>query len=202
MDYVVKTIEKDMDYLRQVSEEIDFKKDDISKYVEVLEDYCTNNLVFAMAAVQLGIPKRIMYVRSTSRSNYYDQEWNEGLILINPKIKERKGVSSYWEACASCLDNTGFVLRPFKLVVEYRDLENKKHIKTFKGFPAVVLSHELDHLDGVLHMDKALKVLLLNREERKVFREKHPYKVYETDGDFLKLEEGYKKKSVESLENN
>lgn len=201
MGYEVKTIEKDLDYLRQISKEIDFKKDTINEYVEILEDYCKNNKVFAMAAVQLGIPKRMMYVRSTDCEKYEDMNWNEGLILINPKIKKRKGIASYWEACASCLDNLGFVLRPYKLVVEYKDLKNKRHAKTFKGFPAVVISHELDHLDGVLHMDKALELYSMSAEERAEFRKEHPYKVYDEEKDFLELESAYKKKSVKGLEN-
>ena len=40
-----------------------------------------------------------------------------------------------------------------------------------------MLSHELDHLDGILHMDVAKELLVMPKEERKEFRKEHPYKV-------------------------
>ena len=66
---------------------------------------------------------------------------------------------------------------------------------TFEGFPATVFSHEYDHLDGILHMDKALEVLVMEKEERKEFRKEHPYEVFSKDGDFLELEKGHGKRS-------
>jgi hypothetical protein len=53
--------------------------------------------------------------------------------LINPVIKMRVGLTQYWEACASCLDNIGLVFRPYKILIEYIDLFGKKHQKTFGG---------------------------------------------------------------------
>ena len=46
-----------------------------------------------------------------------------------------------------------------------------------EGLLAVVLCHEIDHLDGILHMDVAKEVLVMSKEERKEFRKDHPYKV-------------------------
>ena len=116
-----KKIDKDLDWLRQVSKDVDLSSDDISEDIKILEDYCLEHEVFAMAAVQLGIPKRLVYIKNTDLDKVDDEEWNEATILVNPVIKKREGLTQYWEACASCLDNCGRVLRPYKIDLEYFD---------------------------------------------------------------------------------
>ncbi len=191
---VVKTIENDMEWLRKVSRNVDISKEDIVEDIKLLKEYCLNNEVFAMAAIQLGIDKRIMYIKNTDLKKIDDDNWNEEIIVINPVIKVQEGLTEYWEACASCLDNMGLVLRPYKVKISYIDLFGRKHQKTFKGFPATVFSHEYDHLDGILHMDKALEIKVMAAEERKEFRKTHGYKIFSQDGDFLELEKKWQKK--------
>ena len=190
-----KKIDKDLEWLRQVSADVNLNVDDISEDLKVLEEYCLGHGVFAMAAVQLGIPKRLVYIKNTDLDKIDDEEWNEATILVNPVIKKREGLTQYWEACASCLDNMGLVLRPYKIEIEYLDIDGNKKEMTFEGFPATVFSHEYDHLDGILHMDKALEVLVMGKEERKEFRKENPYKIYSKDGDFLELEKRHGKRS-------
>lgn len=78
----------------------------------------------------------------------------------------------------------GLVHRPYKIKLNYLDPNQKEHTEIFKGFEATVLSHEYDHLDGILHMDIAEKVLVMPREERIEFRKTHDYKVLSKTGDF------------------
>ena len=108
--------------------------------------------------------------------------------MINPVVINREGLTEYWEACASCLDNCGRVLRPYIINLKYYDKYGKEYIEQFEGFEATVLSHELDHLDGILHMEVAEEVLILNREERKKWRQTHNYVIHSKtdDYDFLK----------------
>lgn len=156
----------------------------------------------AMTAIQLGIPKRIIYLKNTNLdiirrkqtdcSLEEDKNYNEARILINPVIINREGLTEYWEACASCLDNCGRVLRPYKIDLEYYDINNQKHFETFIGFEATVLSHEFDHLNGVLHMDIAEELLVMTAEERKVWRQSHDYKIYEEEGNYEELKEQHK----------
>ena len=61
-----KKIDKDLEWLRQVSRDVDLSVEDIIEDVKVLETYCLEHGVFAMAAVQLGIPKRIVYIKNTN----------------------------------------------------------------------------------------------------------------------------------------
>ena len=56
------TIEDNEEYLRQISKEVDIKNDkELMNDISVLDEYCKENTVMAMAAVQLGIPKRMIY---------------------------------------------------------------------------------------------------------------------------------------------
>lgn len=193
-----KKIDKDLEWLKQVSAEVDLDTDDISEDLKILEEYCLGHGVFAMAAVQLGIPKRIVYIKNTDLDKIEDEEWNEATILINPVIKKREGLTQYWEACASCLDNMGLVLRPYRIEVEYLDLSGNKCQLNFEGFPATVFSHEYDHLDGILHIDKSVELLVMPKEERKEFRKNHPYQVFSESGDYLELQAKHMKNMSES----
>lgn len=187
------TIADDEPFLRQVSKEVDFTDITYLDDIKALGEYCTNHEVFAMAAVQLGIPKRIIYLRNTKLDKIDDKEWNEAKVLINPIIKERIGYTKYWEACASCLDNMGLVARPYKIKLEYYDIDGDKKECNFKDFEATVLSHEYDHLNGILHMDIADEILVMTKDERKEFRVEHGYEIYHRYG---KYEEHLKKERV------
>ena len=186
----IKKIDKDLDFLRQISQEVDLK-DDLTNEIEDLEKYILETNGFAIAAVQLGYNNRVVYVRCSDYMKYDEEGYNEGEVLINPVISKREGLTTYWEACLSCMDNTAIVCRPYKIHLLYYDINGNKKEKTITGFPSTVLSHEYDHLDGILHMDKALEVLLMNKEERKEFRKKYSYEVYEQEGEFEKLVNSY-----------
>lgn len=191
MEIKVKTIEKDLEYLRQVSKPVDFKDNAYKEALKVLDDFCKKEEnCMAMASVQLGIPLRLVYLKKTDLNHLEDDNYNEAKILINPVIIKKEGLTRYWESCASCMDNFALVERPFKIEIEYYDETQKKHHEVLEGFPATVVSHEMDHLDGILHMDKATKLLQMNAEERKKYRETHPYEILRKDGDFEENKKG------------
>lgn len=178
MKFEYKTIENDLEYLRQVSKEVDLNNDDYKKDIEKLKEYGgTDDKLLALASIQIGIPKRLVYIRKTDLSNLEDKETDQKKILINPSIIKQEGLTRYWESCASCLDNMGLVERPYKIVVEYYDEDKKKHIDTFEGFSATILCHEIDHLNGILHIDKSIEIKIMNKDDRREFRKTHPYEI-------------------------
>ena len=188
MEIQYKTIENDLDYLRQVSKEVDLSNDDYKKDVKVITDCCAkDDNLRALASIQIGIPKRLVYVRNTDPNINQDDTHNEKKVLINPVIVKQEGLTRYWEACASCLDYTGLVERPYKIEIEYCDIDNKKHKETFEGFESTVLSHEMDHLDGILHIDKSIELLNMTKDERKEFRKTHTYEIIKKVGDYNTL---------------
>ena len=161
---------------------------------EVLSEKYQLRPAVGIAAVQLGIPKRIIYLKNTNLDivnkiqddsvSEEEKNYNEAKVLINPVILSREGLTDYWESCASCLDNFGHVRRPYKITLEYFDIDGNKHREIFEGFEATVLSHEYDHLDGILHMDIADEILVMKAEDRKKFRLEHGYNIVSKTGDY------------------
>lgn len=199
------TIQDNEPFLRQISSSVDIKNDkELMNDIDILDQFCKENNVMAMASVQLGIPKRIVYLKNTNldiinkiQNNSNSEEienYNEKKVLINPTILKREGLTEYWEACASCLDNMGRVLRPYKIELEYYDIDGNQKVETFEGFESTILSHELDHLDGILHIDIAEEVIEMPANERKIWRQSHEYKIYQKDGDYDSLRDKGKKK--------
>ena len=181
-----KTILNDEKFLRQISKEVDLSNDDYKEIVKLLHEYCEENKdkALAIASVQLGIPLRLVYLKNTNLEELFNTERDESKILINPVVLSREGLTRFWEACASCLDYTGLVERPYKIELEYYDEFREKHIENFEGFAATVLSHELDHLDGILHIDKSIELYDIPVEERREFRKNHTLEIIKKDGPF------------------
>lgn len=181
------TIEDDESYLRQVSK--DARKDDpeLEDNIKYISEFCKDNEVLAMASVQLGIPKKLIYIKSTKEDSFLlEHVEDEAIVMINPKIIEEEGESIYWECCASCMDNMGLVRRPYRVKVRYLDADFNEKEETLEGFKATVFSHEYDHLFGILHMDIAEKLMVMSVDERHVFRQKeeNKYKVLRKTGKY------------------
>lgn len=181
-----KTIYNDLEFLRQISTPVDFKRDDVLMIAQELKEYCTNeSLSMALAAVQLGIPLRILYLKKLDDSRLDDDDYDENRILINPQIIKAEGETLYWEACASCGDLTGLVSRPYKIKIEYFDIDGNKFVEEFKDLAATVICHELDHFDGILHIDIAKYVHTYTPDERRELRKREPYKIIRKTGEYI-----------------
>ena len=97
-----------------------------------------------LAAPQVGILRRVVVV-----------DIGEGLIeLINPEIIAAEGEQEGPEGCLSLPGRQGYVRRPNKVTVRAQDRNGKPFEITGEGFLARAFCHELDHLDGVLYIDK------------------------------------------------
>ena len=154
----LKTIAKDLNYLRQISEEIKKTDKKINEYILILKNYCLDKELFAISGIQLGIPKRIMYIKKSDN--------NSELIMINPSITKEKGNTYFWESCLSCLDNVCLVCRPYELKVTYYDEFFNRKEETFKGLLSTIICHEIDHLNGKLMIDITEETKNLTKEKR------------------------------------
>ena len=179
------TIKEDEKFLRQISSVVDFADKDLARNIKDIKEYCSANQdLYAMACIQLGIPKRIIYIKSTKQNDTTANAEKDQILMINPEILSKKGKTEFWEACVSGLENFGLVERPYEIVVKYQDENGDFQIQKFEGFSSTVISHELDHLDGIFHMDRAKKLLHLPSTQRVEFRKIHPYKIISKDCDF------------------
>ena len=129
--------------LRKVCREVP----EITDRIKVLLDDMGETMYSAdgvgLAAPQVGILKRIIVV------DPHDEE--TGLVkLVNPEIIESDGEQIGVEGCLSIPNFNATVKRPEHVKVKYLDENGEEKIWDAHGFPAVILSHEIDHLNGVL----------------------------------------------------
>jgi peptide deformylase len=116
-----------------------------------------------LAACQVGVLKRIVVIDTTGEDLY---------VLINPEILETSGEQEGYEGCLSVPGLIGKVKRPLSIKVNALDRDGIMQQYTFTDFEAVVASHEIDHLDGILYTSKATDI-----------HEPKPGEMAEPDGD-------------------
>ncbi|MCG9132058.1 peptide deformylase [Candidatus Poribacteria bacterium] len=134
--------------------------------------YATGNGI-GLAATQVGILKRLIIVDIGEE----DDETYEPLVLFNPELMGFDGEIVVEEGCLSIPDVTAEVKRPEIIVVEGIDVQNEPIRIEADGLLARVLQHEIDHLNGVLFIDRisGLKRQLLKEELLKIQQADRPY---------------------------
>ncbi len=98
-----------------------------------------------LAAPQVGVLRRIFVVNV--EEGYFE--------FINPEIISQHGSQYGIEGCLSVVGKQGNVKRPYSVTVKYQDRKGEYHTLTAEGFFAKAISHEYDHLEGILYIDKA-----------------------------------------------
>lgn len=110
-----------------------------------------------VAASQIGVTLRVCVV-DVSR-NRLGKENNHGLLqMINPEITDRSGSATMREGCMSVPDYTGDVDRATEITLQFTLPDGTLQVVTASGFEAVAIQHEMDHLDGVLFLDRVASI--------------------------------------------
>ena len=148
--------------LKKISDPIENVGESEKKLVNDLFETMYNSNGIGLAAVQVGILKRILVIDVSTK-----EEKNNPLCFINPVIKKiSEETSVYEEGCLSIPDTFIEIERPKICEVEYIDLNGKlKNIKC-DGLLSTCLQHEINHLDGKLiidHLSKLKKDLIIKK---------------------------------------
>lgn len=101
-----------------------------------------------LAAQQVGVLKRVVVI------DLYDD--NGPIVFINPVIKKEKGEQECDEGCLSFPNQFAKIIRPKEVEVEALDREGKKFKLKAKGLLAQAISHEVDHLNGIVFVTKII----------------------------------------------
>jgi peptide deformylase len=138
--------------LKRVSSPVKNFDDDLSKFIFDLEETMrAGPPSVGIAAPQVGRFERIVIIDVSSKPDIP----NHGkLILINPKIVSKQGSVVGREGCLSVPDYTGNVMRAEALTLQALNLVGKTVNYQMEGFEARAISHEIDHLDGVLFLHR------------------------------------------------
>ena len=152
--------------LRQVSLPVE----KVGKEEQILMDDMLETMYEAkgigLAAIQIGIPKRIIVMDIGNR----DKE-KKPMYFVNPIIKNKNSdYSTYEEGCLSVPNQFAEINRPSTCEVEYLDYNGNKKIMKASGLLATCIQHEMDHLEGILFIDylsKLKKLMILKKLSKK-----------------------------------
>ncbi|MBL3589314.1 MAG: peptide deformylase [gamma proteobacterium endosymbiont of Lamellibrachia anaximandri] len=139
--------------LKQVSEPVERFDEKLHAFIDDLEETRRDGpAAVGIAAPQLGHHQRIIIVDC---SHTRKPVANHGhLILVNPEITEWDGFELGREGCLSVPDYTGNVIRAERIKLTAQDKFGEFREYEMEGYEARALQHEVDHLDGVLFVDR------------------------------------------------
>lgn len=141
--------------LLEPSVPVDRIDDDIRNLVEDMGETMFDAPGVGLAAPQVGINKRIIVFDTNAGSTDDDGSENEFTALINPAITASSGsIVSENEACLSVADYSADVKRYETVTVDALDIEGNPVSFEATGIKAVIMQHEIDHLDGILFIDR------------------------------------------------
>lgn len=149
----IRTIREEGDeILSKKSREVDNDNIKDPKIQELIDDmletmYKANGV--GLAAVQVGILKQIIVID-------VEEDCSNPIVLINPKMIKEKGTQEVEEGCLSFPNKFAKVIRPAEVIVEALDRDGKKIKIKAKELLAQAISHELDHLNGIVFVDKII----------------------------------------------
>lgn len=146
--------------LRKKSEKVVDFNGELKEFAQILFEWMQIYDGIWLAAPQIWVNKRIIAVCQLDKKlkNIVFSD-----VLVNPEIVEKsKKTETNEEWCLSLPWIEAEVERPYRVKVKYQDTEWKEHFITATWYNAAILQHEIDHLDGILFLDKAEQKKELN----------------------------------------
>jgi len=148
--------------LRRRARDVEAVTPEIRRLVDDMVDTMYDEVGIGLAAPQVGVSLRLMVVG--------DEEGRGVQALVNPVITERGGEVKAEEGCLSLPGIFASVTRAEWVTLEAQDLEGRPVSITARGLRARVFQHEIDHLDGVLFIDR-LEPVVRDRVKRRIKKE-------------------------------
>lgn len=146
--------------LRNKAKRIAHVDDEIRALAKEMLQTMYSSSGIGLAAPQVGINKRLIVVDTDP-----DNPDHEAMVLVNPEItKFGKALCAFEEGCLSIPGVHLDVNRPDEIHVNYRDLHGKPKRLKADGLLSRVIQHEIDHLDGVMFVDRVENQIALNEQ--------------------------------------
>ena len=145
------------DRLRKNSRVVTNFDDRLHQIIDDMRDTLIDSGGVGLAAPQVGILRRVVLVMDTNKEELTDEE--QIIELINPEIIEVSGEQVGAEGCLSVPGEYGVVTRPENVTVKAQDRFGNEFTVSGYGLTARCFCHECDHLDGILFVDKAERML-------------------------------------------
>ncbi|MEO6906485.1 MAG: peptide deformylase [Abditibacteriaceae bacterium] len=144
--------------LKTMCDAVEEFNSDLADLITDLEDTRASSPgCVGIAAPQIGVLKRVAIVDTSGHKKYGDAS-SGYLVLINPRLTQRHGRRVGREGCLSLPDFTANVDRAEVVNVEYYNNCGEFCQLVARDFEAVVIQHEIDHLDGILFLDRVVNL--------------------------------------------
>jgi peptide deformylase len=161
MPYVREIVQDGHPTLRRVAKKVELRELDDPLFQQLIDDMFETMYAapgVGLAAPQVNVSKRLFVV------DVHDDE-HEPAVVINPKIVLAEDEEEMSEGCLSVVGMVGDIVRFKKIAVTGLDRNGEKIRIEGEGLLAQCLQHEIDHLNGVLYVDKAKNVRPVTKEE-------------------------------------
>jgi peptide deformylase len=140
--------------LRIISTPVETVTDETRALIDDMFDTMYHAPGIGLAAVQIGVPKRIVVMDLQEQEDAEGKPIREPRVFINPEILDpAEEHSVYTEGCLSVPDQFADVERPARCRVKWLDEKGAAHDEVFEGMLATCIQHEMDHLEGVVFID-------------------------------------------------
>ncbi len=141
--------------LRKKSKEIGEITDRINTLLDDMVETMKHEEGVGLAAPQVGVLRRAVVI-----------DIGEGPVkIINPVIVDQEGEEIDVEGCLSVPGRSGTVKRPERVKINYKDIEGQEQVIEGTGLLARAICHEIDHLDGILYIDKMIEEIEIVEDE-------------------------------------
>lgn len=135
--------------LKQKMKEVDFFDEKLQEYIDIMFEKMYELEGIGLAANQIGIPYQIIVIDTNTKK--YEEQGEEGvkLVLINPKIVEKEGEVKSTEGCLSFPGINITIPRAKRVKVIAKNEKGEDIEIDTDDFLAIVLQHEIDHINGI-----------------------------------------------------
>ncbi len=135
--------------LRKKAEPVEEFDAELREFAERMVEAMFDNFGIGLAAPQVGVSKRIIVIDKS-----FGEAENDFMVLFNPEILETWGETTMQEGCLSVPGVYEDLTRPERILARYRDVDGAMLKIDADGLLARAIQHEIDHLNGVLFVDR------------------------------------------------
>lgn len=146
--------------LRDKATEIDINSEEgLQELIDNMYQTMQNADGVGIAAPQVGVSKRLLIVDGAPFGEDDVELAAFNRVMINPVLlEESEETAEYQEGCLSVPNIHADIIRPASIKVKYLNRELKEVTEVFEGFACRMVQHEMDHLDGVMFVDRATPI--------------------------------------------
>lgn len=154
--------------LKQRSSEVEVFDEKLHTLLDDMYETMLSREGVGLAGIQVNVPQRILIINIPREDK---TQYKEDLLeIINPKITKKEGEIFFTEGCLSVPSFYEDVLRYDEVELNYQDRFGNPQTLEAQGYLAVAIQHEMDHLDGILFIDR-LSMMKRKKFEKEFKRE-------------------------------